>query len=231
MPEETKYKVLLVITIAAGLASFAFFQFYRTQPPAGDLDALVQTLENQADFEISRAMLFSEYYQDFAQRISSYMHSSAVQELLEQSIFMLIFQIPLISLIYYFLFQSFRYSLNNYEKFVVLLVMISPLFRLPLFLFTVDWGRWLISIFISSFILIFFLYQNDFEPVQKALQKNNQLLANTPIVFLGAILFLLYILQLGKYYHSPDLEATQSIFVRLRGTFNLSKLWSLLFDL
>ena len=71
-----------------------------------------------------------------------------------------------------------------------------PLTTIPAFILTIDWGRWFASLFITQFLLLFFMFSKNQKEVNQALENFQQFFIKHKFLYLCLIL---YLSNLGKF--------------------------------
>ena len=180
--------LFLLTTFAVGSASL-YFQFFTPELGFGSSQAVVDFLEQRTDLNLLSDMIFVEYFinvnywaadgitivKGFAFKYSAVVISA---------IFPVILVLLSLWLVAYKNAKSFK------EKMTPLLCLLCPLATLPMFVLGMDWDRWLSAVFISQFMLVFYLLDSGFDCVVNSAKKIKEYLCTYKVVLLAIILYM-----------------------------------------
>lgn len=90
--------------------------------------------------------------------------------------------------------------------------MAIPLLHLPLFILTIDWGRWFASIYICLIGIILYLVYSNFAPLTIVIEKFSAKLSNSKFTLFIMIILILYLASLGKFEAPGQIGVANKIF-------------------
>lgn len=180
---------LLIITVA--IITY-YLQFYG-KIRGIELSDLVHLLQNQyQDIPISKLMIRREYFSSIREIFE------VVSPKLVKLFFYLIIQVILLFPLIIIFCQIWKRIIintsSNINKTIFRIMSLSFITMLPLFITTIDWGRWISSIIITQFLFIFYLILIREEAVLKTITG---LYTKRNLAFL--ILSTIYLASFGKF--------------------------------
>lgn len=199
--QRKAYIGILVGYLLVTVLAFSYFQFFKPSLQIGNpLDAY-HYLQARTTYPISHEMIETEYYHDIAYHIDVYVMKDLAKRICI-GLIIIILTSPLSIIIYCLLSKAYIVCKCKSEKLLLLLVMLIPVFHLPLFILTIDWGRWFASIFICLFGSVFYLIHSCFIPIIESLSGfETKVHSNKALIFIMAI-SMIFIASLG-YFEAP----------------------------
>lgn len=123
------------------------------------LDETISRLSKNSFFNPSDEYLRAEYYMKVSGHLE--LMNNRMPIVLYRLIISLVIYIPIIYFIYYVYIKSFK-NADRKQKLAYLAILINVLTIVPVFIFAVDYGRWISAIFITQIVLILSLvYMKD----------------------------------------------------------------------
>lgn len=186
---DTFYKWNLIITILVSGTLFLYLQLFT--PVIVDFSKLISQVQAKANFEIHNNMLEYEYVYSLQDHFWKFWRPT-IKALLIRTIQVIPIIIPNIIFFTYLWFRLNKKAsdLNHFY----LLLFITPFFALPLFVLTVDWGRWYAALLNVQFLIVLFLFYNNEKSILDFFdylnKKMNFLILLIPLYFLSFDKFL-----------------------------------------
>ena len=212
---EKIYIYTLSIFSLVVVVSFIYFQFFKPGVPVGGLEVINEKMIEKLDFGFSQDMIQTEYFGNIEYHIETYVKPS-LDFLIDQTITTFIFLSPIIFIIYWLFFRMYHYTASMFEKIMIIIIILTPLSRLPLLPFTIDWGRWISSTIICQFGIIFYLIYSGYLPLKKTIGDFEYRIRNTDHYLLFLLILVLYLGRIGKMGKYPLLSETYTILNNMR---------------
>lgn len=196
-----------IITYIVSCGSFLYFQFLTPGLKYKTADEVIQALSKNTNIPLKYEMIEMEYFKTISDHWSIYVLREWQGRLLVAVITILLL-LPLIGIFVCLWRQALKRCKDKVLKFIMYLMVLSPLASIPAFLITVDWGRWFGAMIIVQITFIFYLAYKKCTPMLEALQafqvwcKNNLFLV---------ILVIVYLSLLGKFETSSILASAVRI--------------------
>jgi hypothetical protein len=179
---------ILIILLAA--IYFVFFSKYTLEYKIEN--EYFAYLSNKTNFVPERTAMASDFFwsihDHFVYAKESYHSSDFVKHLW----FIIIINIPIMLFFIYFWVSCISSEQNKGMKCIYLLSAVVPLISIPAFILFIDWGRWMILLLNSQFLLLFYFIYRKEESVLKmsgTITRNSCqiILACIFMIFLGPI--------------------------------------------
>jgi hypothetical protein len=195
------------ITIIITAILFLYLQFNSSHLNAIKAKDIIETIRNITDVPVSEDMIDLEYFKSIKDHLALIVYSDNTTFIhwktrILSGIIVLLFMLPISVVLINFWKEAIKYTSDKFLKFVLVFMMISPTITLPAFLFTIDWGRWFATIFISQFAFIFYLAFRRCNPIILSLQKMQKHFTEN-ITYI--ILIIIFMTSLGKFRASDVL--------------------------
>lgn len=194
---KKKHFILGIAGLVLLVAAAAYFQFF-SHINATSPEALVSSLSARTDMAIGDSPLRLEYFSDFAASTLSVISAEA-GERIRYGIITVFLLLPL-AFIYGYLWKTIAHilrkgvggsiSVSFPEKFKYWMILLSQLAFVPVFLLTLDWGRWFGAFLTVQAMQIIFLAAKKDAVVLSALSSLGTTLRRHPYPFLVLILYL-----------------------------------------
>lgn len=183
------YKWNLILTILTSGCLFLYLQLFTSN--ITDFSKFISNVQSKASFGINTNMLEYEYIYSLQDHFWKFWRPT-IKALLIRTIEVIPIIIPNVL---FFPYLWFKLSKNSKElKLFYLFLFISPFFALPLFILTVDWGRWYAALLNVQFLIVLFLIYNNEESIlaffDSLSKKINFLIFLIPLYFLSFDKFL-----------------------------------------
>lgn len=179
----------IILTAVIGI----YIQFF-SQINIDSQSSLQKIIHSKSEnIPISGPMLFFEYYGSYVDHIEK-MVQPKIAEILWIALIEIILLIPLIILFINLWINLLHHEERTNTKIVLLFMATNFIFMVPIFITTIDYGRWFASIIICQFLLIsYFLMVKQKGVINLFLEKSKK-----PKLFLW-IFIAFYLSALGKF--------------------------------
>jgi hypothetical protein len=213
--EKRKIKMALIaLTFVIGCVLFFIAQF-RGKIQGYNIAAFVSKLYQRTDLSIGfrgTIMINYEYFLDVPDAFR-YFILPHIKRLSQQSIFLVMLLSPMLMVLGYIWKQAIRKAAHGFEKWMYRGMAFHFIVTAPAFIMACDWGRWVASILICEFLLIFFLICKKDPPMLEAVESLGQLYAKNPTPF---IFILCFQAALGKFEAETIMDWLMKLFAVFR---------------
>jgi len=152
----------LFVSIIVTICSFIYFQLLI--PEIQNFDLFLYNLQLKTEFDIHKEMLVYEYIFTLKDHFWQFWRPN-IKVLFIRTLYTLPILVP--SCMFFSTLWFNLYKRSEKLKFFYIFLLITPLFAIPLFLLTIDWGRWYAASLNVQFLsLIFLLYIEDKEVIE-----------------------------------------------------------------
>ncbi len=139
-----------VITVLLAGAGFVYMQFFGKINDYS-IAQVINILSKKTDMYPVKGMIYPEYFMEFSGHKEFI--AQRLPEMLPRLIISIIIYLPVIFGIYFIYIKAFLIS-GKSEKIAYLAVIVSFITVIPVFMFAVDYGRWMSAYFIGQLIII-----------------------------------------------------------------------------
>jgi drug/metabolite transporter (DMT)-like permease len=164
--KNKRYKWLFIVSFVLSCIFFIYMQCFG-KITMFSLDDAILKISKTSLFSPSDEYLRAEYYMEVSGHLKMMDHR--MPKILYRLIISLVIYIPVIYCIYYVYIKSFKRA-EKKQKLVYLAILVNVLTFIPVFIFAVDYGRWISAMFISQLILILSLVYMKDELILEALE-------------------------------------------------------------
>ncbi len=181
---------LILLTFGIGCVLFFIAQFYG-KIQGHSIASFVSKIKQRTDISIGFSgvtMINYEYFSDVSDSFR-YFILPHIERLTEQSVFLLLLLSPTIYLLGFIWKEAIRKAKKGLEKWLYRAMAFHFIVTAPAFILACDWGRWIASIILCEFLLIFFLLCKKDPPMQAALGELSRLYELSPTLFLFILCF------------------------------------------
>jgi len=152
----------LLVSIIITICAFIYFQLLT--PEIQNFDLFLYDLQLRTEFDIHKKMLVYEYLYTIKDHFWQFWRPN-VKVLLIRTLYALPVLLP--SYLFFTMLWINLYKRSGKLKVFYIFLFITPLFALPLFVLTIDWGRWYAASLNVQFLsLLFLLYIEDKEAIE-----------------------------------------------------------------
>lgn len=167
--KSRRIQLITIFTLLLVTILFAYLQIYG-KISSDNSAAVLQVITSRTDAVISARMIDFEYFLP----LSEHLHQLVWPSIKINSLKMLVVLVLLAPLIYIF-FSLWRQTIKNAStavaKAIYWAMALNFFMAVPVFLLTIDWGRWLAAIIICQFVLLFSLISQGDENVRCSLSE------------------------------------------------------------
>lgn len=152
--------LIFAVSCMAVAVSFAYFKIFPPAPAFGSLEELKAYLAGRTDVRGEEFIVFYDVCRPLADTYSRGADKAFVwfyDLLCSYGSFALLSVGPAFAFFSFFWFKALRNTPQKNKKLFYLLCLISPAGGLPMFL-TIDWDRWIPTLFISQMMLVMYLF-------------------------------------------------------------------------
>lgn len=210
---KSKKQILFAIITFLTLAmSFAYFQFFAPVLNFSSPQSVTDFLMKKTNIPVLTEMIDFEYFKSIVDHWSKWVIVGWKERILK-GLIILILTLPLSAIFITIWKNAIKNCTSKLQKFVLTLMLLAPIVSLPAFILTIDWGRWFAAVFITQFILIFYLSFKKYQPMLISLNKMQEFAIKNIFIF---IILILYLSCLGTFNAAEPLDIAKTIidFVR-----------------
>lgn len=182
------------------------------------LDETISRLSENSFFMPSDEYLSAEYYMKVSGHLE--LMNMRIPTILYRLIISLVIYIPIIYFIYYVYIKSYK-NANRKQKIAYLAILINVLTIIPVFIFAVDYGRWISAIFITQIVLILSLVYMKDDLILDALESLQAKLLDKKYIVIGAIAMYGILPRFTHYEVLPLFNNINRIIDTVRTYFNI----------
>ncbi|HHX21209.1 MAG TPA: hypothetical protein GX722_05395 [Clostridiales bacterium] len=202
-------KILIITTTFFTICAFLVFQFYKvTKYP--DMETLTQAISSYTNIT-PVSLLSYDYFFNFND------HANLAFKNLRHNIFAGIYTVTIllpliIGFRFIWHFSSNASSSKNLGG-IYRISFFAPLAAVPVFILTIDWGRWFAAVLITQFVLLIYYLANDDENVYLAISSLRERLSLfKPSLYLGILL--VFHMLVGRFEAAATLGSADK-FIKL----------------
>jgi len=203
-----RYILAGTATILAVCCSFVFFQFF-SHINVASVEELYRLLSSKTDIFIFKTALRFDYYDGISDHME--LVKSLMPILLIIATVTLILLSPLLAVYGYLWSKAYQLSPQKLLKSKYLWMVLLMLAYLPVFIITVDWGRWFAAFFTVQFLTVLILLQKGDPYLTSAAEYLVGFFKQRKFFF---ILLILYFAMLGKlsiWFNVPSTDTVTLI--------------------
>jgi hypothetical protein len=185
---------LFIITVGVIILSSVYFVlFSKNTLLFTNEQAFSDYLRNKTDVSTPGTTLHYEFFLSMRETLE-YAQNSIKAHKIFSGVFSIVLNIPVFLLFVYFWKQCIMNERRKPIKLIFILSVLMPIISIPAFMFFIDWGRWVIMIMVSQFILVFyFLYKQE----PSVLRASESILAAAKKHSLALISFCILMIIIG----------------------------------
>ena len=182
---NNKPQKLLFIIVTTSVSTSILFLYMQLfgKISSFSLDTVFNILSNRTDAKLSIKMLEFEYFLPISEHLKQLLLPSFLELILRLGVTLILIS-PLIYMLRMIWMDTIKGAKNRWMKNIYIAMSLQFLWTLPLFILTIDWGRWLAAIIICEFVLIFFLIYLKDESMMNSIKKLNRKFEDNTIAFL-----------------------------------------------
>lgn len=187
-----KNLILFSSSILITCMAFIYFQFLTPDIGFQSATDLYTHLSSQSNIPVNQKMIEYEYFKNIQDHLAEFVANALYLRILTGALIMILLSpiIIILSSIWRDIYQ------NSSHKWGVGILLMIPLTTIPAFILTIDWGRWFAALFISQFLLLFFMFSKNLKEVNQAFRNFQQFFINHKLLY---ICLILYLNSLGKF--------------------------------
>ena len=139
-----------IFTVVLAGAGFLYMQFFGKINDYS-ITEVINVLSKKTDMYPAKGMIYPEYYMEFSGHKEFI--AQRLPEMLPRLIISIIIYLPVLFGIYFVYVKAFLQSKKS-EKLAYLVVILSFITVIPVFMFAVDYGRWMSAYLIGQFVIM-----------------------------------------------------------------------------
>jgi hypothetical protein len=191
--KQIPYRVLLFLSFLLPTAVFINVMFFGGVASISYKEFIGLINSRVVDVPVSNMMIKYEYFRSIVDQFETFGRYD-----IGKKISLLVISLFLLSPISYIFVKVWKTFIGlitkKPAKYIALFLAVSPIFTIPVFFITTDWGRWIASAFICQFIVIFALLISRDLDFSKALTRLRESIdIRILIIFIG------YLSILGRF--------------------------------